>query len=218
MVDLELVVFDVAGTTVRDDGQVPTAFTAAFREHGLPTDPHVLRSLRGASKRQAVHDLLPSEPERADAVYAAFRQHLTRAFAAGVSAVPGAVEVFAWLHDRGVKVALNTGFDRDTLTPLLAALGWDDGRLDAVACGDEVDRGRPAPDLIRRCMRLTGVDDPRTVATVGDTVLDLRAGTAAGVGFNVGVLSGAHGRDLLVAEPYTHLIGSVAELPAVFAT
>lgn len=41
---------------------------------------------------------------------------------------------------------------------------------------------------------------------------------AAGVGFNVGVLSGAHNRDLLNAEPHTHLLGSVAELPAAFAT
>jgi len=35
------------------------------------------------------------------------------------------------------------------------------------------------------------------------------------VRLNIGVLSGAHGRELLEAEPHTHLIVSVAELPAL---
>ena len=48
---------------------------------------------------------------------------------------------------------------------------------------------------------------------VGDTELDLRAGWNAGVGWNVGVLSGAHPRERLEGAPHTHLIESVASLP-----
>ena len=35
----DLVVFDMAGTTVQDDGQVPAAFAAALTEFGVPVTP-----------------------------------------------------------------------------------------------------------------------------------------------------------------------------------
>jgi phosphonatase-like hydrolase len=106
---------------------------------------------------------------------------------------------------------LNTGFDRGITTLLVSALGWHD-RVDAVICGDDVRRGRPAPDLILGAMERTGVDDPRQVLNAGDTTLDLHAGHAAGVALNVGVLSGAHDRSLLESAPHTHLIKSLADL------
>jgi len=44
----------------------------------------------------------------------------------------------------------------------------------------------------------------------------LAAGARAGVGWNVGVLSGAHGREALELAPHTHLVESVADLLRVF--
>ena len=132
---------------------------------------------------------------------------------AGVQAIPGAEPTFAWLHAHGVKVAVNTGFDREITGMLLAELGWTDGTLDAVVCGDEVAQGRPAPYLIFHAMELCGVSDVHRVAVVGDTTLDLLAGYHSGVRWNVGVLTGAHNRQTLEAAPHTHLIASVAEAP-----
>ena len=100
---------------------------------------------------------------------------------------------------------------------LLAALGWEAGTVDAIVCGDEVPQGRPAPYLIFHCMEATGTISVGRVATVGDTALDLQAGHNAGVRFNVGVLTGAHRRDVLAAEPHTHLLASVADLPTLLA-
>lgn len=220
MSDINLVVFDMAGTTVRDDDQVPRAFTAALAEHGVAIDAQAIRAIRGASKRQAIADLLPAGDDRqgrAERVYATFREFLAREFAGTAREVPGAAGVFDRLRSRGVRVALNTGFDRDTVQMLLEALGWRERIVDAVVCGDDVPRGRPAPDLILRCMELTGIASPAKVANLGDTVLDLRAGHAAGVQLNIGVLSGAHGRELLEMEPHTHILGSVADFPPLLA-
>jgi phosphoglycolate phosphatase-like HAD superfamily hydrolase len=58
----------------------------------------------------------------------------------------------------------------------------------------------------------------RRVASAGDTVLDLQAGHNAGAALNIGVLSGAHGRDQLQSAPHTHLLDSVAQLPALIAS
>jgi phosphonatase-like hydrolase len=119
-----------------------------------------------------------------------------------------------WLRDQGVRVALNTRFDRVTTTVLIRALGWTT-MVDAVVCGDDVAQGRPSAALILKCMETAAVHDPSRVANVGDTVLDLRAGHHAGVQCNVGVLSGAHNRQTLEVEPHTHLIASVADLPSI---
>ena len=54
------------------------------------------------------------------------------------------------------------------------------------------------------------------MANVGDTTLDLQAGHAARVRWNVGVLSGAHTRARLETAPHTHIIDSVAALPGLF--
>ncbi len=218
MRDIELVVFDMAGTTVVDDGQVPEAFTAALAEHGVAVGAGNIRDVRGAAKRQAILDLLPAGKDReqkAERVLASFRVHLARLYKGKVREVPGAAGVFAWLRGRGIRAALNTGFDRDTAKMLLDALGWSDKAVDAVVCGDDVAKGRPAPDMILRCMELTGIASAASVACVGDTMLDLQAGRNAGVRYNIGVLTGAHSRETMAAQPHTHLIESVGELPVL---
>jgi phosphonatase-like hydrolase len=216
---IDLVCFDMAGTTVVDDGQVPQAFAAALAEHGIAVGTGDIRNVRGASKRQAILDLLPEGPDRSEKAHkalASFREHLARLYQGTVREIPGASGTFRWLRSRGVRVALNTGFDRETAQMLLEALRWRQGVVDAVVCGDDVERGRPAPDMIFRCMKLTGISDAGSVANVGDTVLDLQAGHSAGVRWNIGVLTGAHDRALMTAQPHTRLLSSVAELPALF--
>jgi phosphonatase-like hydrolase len=220
MNEVELVIFDMAGTTVEDRGEVPDAFAAALSEHGIQVSPEQLDAVRGSSKRQAVLNLVPEGPGRegrAAAVYDSFRERLAGRYRSdGVRAGAGAADTFRRLRERGVRVALNTGFDRETTALLLDALGWDSGVVDAVVCGDDVSRGRPAPYLIFRAMEAAGVSSVHVVANVGDTVLDLRAGHNAGVRWNVGVLSGAHGRAALEAAPHTHLLASVADLPVLW--
>jgi len=217
--DIRLVIFDLAGTTVEDDGQVPRAFEAALAERGIDADADAIQRVRGSSKREAIRRFLPPTPDRdrlADETYRSFRDHLTRLYRTdGIRSVEGAAQVFAWLKARRIRLALNTGFDRDITTLLLDALQWNDV-ADAVVCGDDVDRGRPAPDMILRAMRLTGVDSAREAANVGDTVLDLEAADRAGVAWNIGVLTGAHGRAALEPVPHTHLLDSVRDLPSLW--
>jgi phosphonatase-like hydrolase len=214
---VELVIFDMAGTTVEDRGEVPAAFSSALAEHGIGASAEELENVRGASKRDAILQLIPPGPERlsrAASAYASFRQHLAHRYQLnGVHPVEGAATTFRSLRERGVRVAANTGFDRETTALLLDALGWSDGIFDAIVCGDDVPQGRPAPYLIFRAMEAARATSVQRVANVGDTILDLHAGHNAGVGWNIGVLSGAHKRSMLQSAPHTHLLNSVAEIP-----
>jgi len=216
MNEVKLVIFDMAGTTVNDGGEGADAFNSALKDHGLTATPRQLAEVRGRSKRQAVLHFIPEGPDRnrrAEAVYASFCGHLERRYRTdGVQPVAGAERVFQRLREQGVRVALTTGFDREITGLLLEALHWKEGVADAVICGDDVKQGRPAPYLIFHAMEATGAVDVRQVANVGDTVSDLRSARNAGVGWNVGVLSGAHDRRQLEEAPHTHIVPSIAGL------
>jgi phosphonatase-like hydrolase len=210
--ELDLVIFDIMGTTVADHGEVPAAFSAALAGAGIAVSGEQIKGVRGASKRQALLRLIPPGPEQARLADAAERYAT-----AGVQPVTGAAVTFLWLRQHGVRVALNTGFDRETTGLLLAALGWNGDTVDAVICGDEVAQGRPAPYLIFHAMEAVGASSVHRVATVGDTAQDLWAGYHAGVRWNIGVLSGAHDRLTLQVAPHTHLLPSVAQVPELWA-
>lgn len=225
MREAKLIVFDMAGTVIEDAGEVPAAFTAVLRNHEIEITSDSLRDVRGASKREVIQRFVERQLggskadvlARSEEIYNSFRSTLAGMYEKdGVQEIAGTTETFTWLQQRGVRVALNTGFDRTITDILLNAMSWDRDLINAVICGDDVAQGRPAPYLIFRAMELSGVTSVHQVTNVGDTVLDLQAGQNAGVRYNVGVLSGAHAREQLEREPHTHLLSSVAMLPALW--
>jgi phosphonatase-like hydrolase len=211
---LELVIFDLAGTTIDVGEGIAHLLRITLQACGVALTDRQIAAVRGASKREAIAALLAAHaPDRLpdlDAVYARFREGLdatTRAF----RPIAGAEAAIGQLRARGLRIAFNTGFDAATATRILDAVGWT--RLaEVVVCGDEVPAGRPAPYLIFRAMERSRVTSVHRVATVGDTVLDLEAGWNAGVAMNVGVWSGAHSRARLAAAPHTHLVATASEV------
>jgi phosphoglycolate phosphatase len=208
-----LVVFDLAGTTIQDDGTVSAVFKEVLAAEGIRSTPEEISRVRGAAKREAFRQLA-SEAAQAERLYERFIEGIRERYTISPPReVAGTSNTFAWLRQQGVNLALNTGFERETVVMLLSALGWDAKVIAATVCGDEVSAGRPAPAMIFEAMRRTGIANPSVVMVVGDTVLDLQAGSAAGAGWVVGVTSGAHDRARLLQAPHTHLLQSVAEIP-----
>lgn len=219
--ELGLVVFDIAGTTVRDDDGVGRCFRAALGRAGVEVEAARVNAVMGRPKPDAIRQLMTGHGRRApdervvEAAHADFVDRMIRFYATdpGVEAMPGAEELFQELRKRNVRVSLDTGFSRDIVEVLMGRLGWEVVHtLDAIVCSDEVERGRPAPDLIFEAMRRVGVSDPSRVAKVGDTPSDLASGTAAGCGWVIGVTHGTHTRAELAAHPRTHLADSLAEV------
>ncbi len=217
---VDLVAFDMGGTTVRDEGIVPYAIQRALEPLGIRPSDEDVAAIRGASKRQAIATLIHSatgEHRSAEATvdepYQRFIAALHAAYAEGpVTEAAGASETFAWLRQNGAKVALTTGFDRATRDLMLRRLGWDGRHLDAVVSADDVSSGRPAPYMLFRAMEQTGTQSVHRLAVVGDTVLDLQAGTNAGARFVVGILGGAHDSRTLGRTTHTHLIHYLEDL------
>lgn len=219
----EIVVLDMAGTTIDEGLQVYRVLSETAIAHGgSPSEADIAR-WHGSAKHEALRALLtpdggtPPGDEVLTGVVDDFRARLKAAYAERPpQPLPGVPDALADLRAAGIKIALTTGFDRDIVDSLLSALGWDgDSVADAVVCGSDVPAGRPAPFMIFQAMQELRVFDVARVLVAGDTPRDLEAGTNSGAAFVVGVLSGASDADELRAYPHTHLLPSVADIPAL---
>lgn len=222
MSSIRLVVFDIAGTIIVDRGEVLNAFSSALRKHGVDFPEFELEAWKGAAKREVIRHFVtrqfgegPKHDRTVAKVYAEFRRALELHYrGGGVLPIPGAGQTFDWLRQQGIQIATTTGFSREVSELILEKAGWS--RLfTANISSSDVPVGRPAPYMIFRAMEAAGVKSVKEVVNVGDTPLDLQAGTNAGARGVIGVLTGFHGKDRLRREPHTHILGSLAQLPGV---
>ncbi|MGW1651194.1 phosphonatase-like hydrolase [Streptomyces atratus] len=222
---LDLIVLDMAGTTVADGGLVEQAFAAAAQRLGVEpgSADHAgkldyVRATMGESKISVFRHLFGDE-DRAQQANTAFEEAYGELVDSGLIApVPGAREVIEELKAAGRTVVLTTGFARVTQDAILAALGWQD-LADLTLCpADAGGRGRPHPDMILAAFLRTGaVDGVQQTVVAGDTSYDMLSGIRSGAGIVAGVLTGAHDKDQLTRNGATHVLRSVAELPDLVA-
>jgi len=222
-VNIELVVFDMAGTAVNDDDGVNRCVRDALSHVGVKVSREAVNTVMGIPKPMALEHLIEQSDHldllgRIEAIHADFVARMIRFYQTdpSVHEIPGASETFRRLRTANIKVALDTGFSREIVDVILPRLGWSVPQtVDATITSDEVLRGRPHPDMIQKLMADLGVRDPSRVAKVGDTPSDLQEGTNADCGLVIGVTGGSHSAQQLRSHAHTHLIGTVAELPAL---
>ena len=213
----ELVVFDMAGTTVVDDGLVESAFARAWdavqaTEEGREAAMQHVRDTMGQSKIDVFRAIV-DEPT-AQALNVSFEDSFRALIDEGrCEAIPGAEDAIRAIRDRGLKTAFTTGFARPTADAILAALGWTE-LADVVLTPADAGRGRPAPDLVLSALIATGATSVASVVVVGDTESDAQSGVRAGAGLVVGVLTGSRDEESLRAAGADLVLASVAELPA----
>lgn len=113
MGSIDMVVFDLAGTTVQDqDGLVAKVFLDVAAAHDIATTPAEIASMRGRSKIEVFRALLARQgagtggargggdgtlEDRAQAAHADFQSRVLAAYRRACPPVPGAVETFRHL-------------------------------------------------------------------------------------------------------------------------
>ncbi|MFM7423390.1 MAG: HAD family hydrolase [Elainella sp.] len=233
MTSIQLVVFDMAGTTVRDDNEVLHCFLEAAAATGLEAGAAEVNPMMGWPKKRVFQTLWQRQVGAADyqakveQSFGKFKLLLEDHYRTQpVVPTEGCLELFDWLRSRQIKIALNTGFYREVTDIILQRLGWDQG-LNAEYVGSDSliqasitpseiynQEGRPAPYMIQKAMYLLGVRDPQTVAVLGDTPADLEAGFNAHCGLVLGVTNGTHTEAELQPYPHHGFLNSLPELPA----
>lgn len=223
---ISLVALDVAGTTVDEGGAVYISLKAAIEDAlDVTLSEEQLRPALGANKREAIAGFLErytgeAPKDRIESIYEDFRARLVRSYEERPPVpLPGVTEAFAELRAAGVQVALTTGFSRTVANQILETVGWTVGadendQINWVVTADDVETGRPAPDLVHKAMEWAGIEDPAQVLVAGDTAYDLASGMNAKAKYVLGVSTGAQTLEQLAEEPHTHLC-DVRDIPAL---
>jgi phosphonatase-like hydrolase len=217
---VKLVVFDMAGTTVIDKNFVADAFQNAFEKEGLAIPIKEINPLMGYEKRTAIQMMLEKkgidfDDEMVEDIYNDFIDRMVNfyEYSPEVTPAPGAEELFHYLRENSVSVALNTGFPKAIADAIVNRFRWvERGLVDDYIASDEVERGRPYSYMIDRLMYRSGIDDPMLVAKVGDTAVDIEEGKNAGCSYVIAVTTGAYKGDQLNAIGPTHVVNSLSEI------
>jgi phosphonatase-like hydrolase len=234
MSKIQLVVFDMAGTTVQDANEVQDCFFEAAATTGLITDPEQINAMMGWAKRLVFETLWqqqlgrnhPDYLSRVETSYTVFKTVLENHYRTQpVFPTEGCLEIFAWLKSQGIQIALNTGFYRQVTDIILDRLSWNQGldenyvgspdsMIQASVTPSEIynNEGRPAPYMIQKAMYKLGVKNPQRVIVIGDTPSDLEAGTNAHCRWVLGVTNGTHSRKQLESYPNHGLLDSLLDL------
>lgn len=167
------------GLLVDSEPLAEAAMTAFLRRYGHEPRAEVAEKLLGrrlpealAIVREAYELQLPIE-ELID-IYGEMRMAALRG---NVLPMPGAAEVIAFGRSAGLKLALATSGHRSHADLSLGETGLA-GLFDAEATGDDVERGKPAPDLFLLAASRLGVE-PAVCVVFEDAPLGVAAAVAA---------------------------------------
>lgn len=221
---IELVVFDMAGTTIDEDNVVYKTVQKAINEEGYNvTLKEVLKYGAGKEKHQAITDVLKECTQLtniglvANIIFSKFKVALEKAYdTLEIKTFEGTEQLFKDLRSSQIKVVLNTGYDSKIANLLLEKLGWIVGEtIDGLVTADDVENGRPEGDMILLAMKKTGITDSKKVIKVGDTAIDIEEGKNANCGMTVGVLTGAQNRAQIQEANPSYVLESLNELRAI---
>jgi len=224
---IKLAIFDVAGTTAKDDGLVLKAFQLAISTVGVsPDSPEMatmsayVNATMGERKIDVFLHLFDGDRIKADLVHDAFISSYLNLIKVGeLEEFEGVTQFFADLHAENIGIALTTGFPREILDVIIDSLNWR-SIIDVSVAASEVPHGRPAPDMVLKAIQIFNTDkaphlSPADVVVIGDTQSDMQSGIRSGARYVVGVTSGAHTKEELIAAGATSVIESATQLLTV---
>lgn len=168
--------FDFDGTLVDSNYLHTLAWSRALAAAGEWAPMNAIHRLVGMGGKRLVTELLGHSSPSAESA----RPELYKRLMGHVRPFPRAGDLLRALHDSGVVVVVATSAPQAELAPLLGLLGAADA-IDAVTTADDVGEAKPSPDVFVEAMRAGSVD-PAHALVVGDSVWDVRAAGAAGLG------------------------------------
>lgn len=226
--DIQLVVFDMAGTTIVDNGEIAAAFQTALKHFGYNVPTAVINTVMGYKKTEAIKMMLKLygssttvSEEIIEEIHAVFLNEMIAHYSGlnEIEILPYAEEIFLFLKSKGIKVALDTGFTKQIAEVIIEKLGWlKNNTIECMVCSDDVLKGRPYPFMIEKIMQQVGVTDSQKVIKVGDTEVDVNEGLNANCLYSIGITTGAFTRQELIVYAPSFIIDHLSELEKIISS
>ena len=204
-------IFDVEGTLIDCVAETLRCWSETLAAFGISVPSTHLQRLSGMDGDDMLATLAPSLDERArKEILNAQGKRYRAAYLPRVRAFPGVRAVFSAIKSTGGRIALATDCQAGELKHYRSLLEVDD-LVDAIACGDEVSKGKPDPALVELALDRLGGTPAAFATMVGDTPFDAQAARSAGANA-WGTLSGGHTRSSLIDAGCSTVVPSVEQL------
>lgn len=176
------IIFDMDGVLIDSERQSNEGWLWAAGQLGVDMPMWLIDSFKGAPAElcckffddyyKGVIDYWEAKEFRTQHVYKIRETE-------GIPVKKGVKDIFEYIRNNGLKCAVATSTRRESAEKTLHEIGvWD--YLDAVVYGDEVEHGKPEPDIFLRAAKAIGVN-PSEAVVVEDSINGIKAGYAAGM-------------------------------------
>lgn len=174
------IIFDMDGILIDSERQSNEGWIWAAGQLGVDMPMWLIDSFKGAPAElcckffddyyKGVIDYWEAKELRTQRVYKIRETE-------GIPVKKGVKDIFEYIRNNGLKCAVATSTRRESAEKTLHEIGvWD--YLDAVVYGDEVEHGKPEPDIFLRAAKAIGVN-PSEAVVVEDSINGIKAGYAA---------------------------------------
>ena len=172
------VIFDMDGTLFDTQRIFIPAWDTVGEKYGIQNMGKYLPNVCGTNPKGSEDYLRENFPQIDIAEFkTAVREYVVKNIV--VKFMPGAEELLNYLKEKGIKVALATGTSRESTKHHLKEAGIEN-YFDATVCGNEIAKGKPAPDIFIRAAELLGVS-PSDCFVFEDSLNGIKAGYNAGM-------------------------------------
>jgi phosphonatase-like hydrolase len=217
---VEMVVFDMAGTTIDEDNVVYKTLQKSINEYRIKVSlDQVLLIGAGQEKLNAIKDVIKMHGNtqdlmKANDIFELFKKSLAIAYETfPIKSISNAEEVLLTLRNENIIVVLNTGYDSYTANSLLDKIKWRQFvHYDLLVTATDVKNARPAPDMIHFAMNLFSLQDPKSIIKIGDSKIDIEEGKNANCLYSIGVTTGAQTKSQLQEAAPDYIIDNLKEL------
>lgn len=174
------IIFDMDGVLIDSERQSNEGWLWAAGQLGVDMPMWLIDSFKGAPAElcckffddyyKGVIDYWEAKELRTQHVYKIRETE-------GIPVKKGVKDIFEYIRNNGLKCAVATSTRRESAEKTLHEIVvWD--YLDAVVYGDEVEHGKPEPDIFLRAAKAIGVN-PSEAVVVEDSINGIKAGYAA---------------------------------------
>jgi beta-phosphoglucomutase family hydrolase len=179
----EAIIFDMDGLMIDSEGKQSVAIEKMLREHGeepvYKTTGVVqivgMRAKDNIAKLKEKHNLKPSVDDLHKRKNEIYRESLSE----GVDVMPGLIELTADLAKAPVKKALASSSSMADIQVVLRHLELE-SYFDVIVSGQEVEAGKPAPDIFLKAAKRLDVE-PGECVVLEDSGVGVQAAKAAGM-------------------------------------
>lgn len=180
MTRIEAVVFDLDGILVQSEELWDAARRELAQEHGIEWPDGATDAMMGMSSKEwskYVHDEVgvPESPEEINRKVLAW---VEKRYREDLPWIPGAQEAVRRMAEQ-YPLGLATSSNREIIDIVVEEGGFED-LFQTTVSSEEVERGKPAPDVYLEATKRMGVD-PRNTAAIEDSTNGLLAAHNAGM-------------------------------------